>query len=491
MNQLQTPLFDALTDFNKKNTVSYHVPGHKNGQVFMDKGKDLYGSLLSIDATELSGLDDLHAPEGPIMEAELLLSEVYRSDKSYFLVNGSTVGNIAMIMATCGEGDTVLVQRNCHKSILNGLLLAHVNPIFLTPILYNDWGIGGGMDVEVIAYSLDKFPETKVLILTYPNYYGLAEDNLAEIISLAHEKNVCVLVDEAHGAHFSLGFPFPKSALEAGADVVVHSAHKTLPAMTMGSYLHVNSSLVDKQQIEVYLQMLQSSSPSYPIMGSLDLARAYVASFTNQDRIELVKTIAAFKLQLSGIPEIEVLESPRGVLADPLKISIRSTQGLSGYELQSLLEEGNIYTELADPRNVLLVLPLLKSGDVYSFTNTIEKIKGIIKKKVGKQIISVETNWKEALPFTALALSYAEMKQLKTKQVSYRQAIGKVSAEMVIPYPPGIPLMMSGEMITAEKIAILENLLVHGSRFHGGTALANEKLIIYEKSKLHDERLKQ
>ena len=152
MDQSQTPLFDALVNFYKKNKVSYHVPGHKNGQVFMEKGRFLYESLLAIDATELSGLDDLHAPEGPIMEAELLLANLHKVQKSYFLVNGSTVGNLAMIMATCGEGDTVLVQRNCHKSILNGLMLANANPVFLTPTLYEDWGVPGGVNVETVIY---------------------------------------------------------------------------------------------------------------------------------------------------------------------------------------------------------------------------------------------------------------------------------------------------------------------------------------------------
>ena len=322
------------------------------------------------------------------------------------------------------------------------------------------------------------YPETKAIILTYPNYYGLA-DNLVSIINLAHEKGVPVLVDEAHGAHFSLGAPFPQSAIEAGADVVVHSAHKTLPAMTMGSYLHVNSSLIDKGRISFYLQMLQSSSPSYPIMGSLDLARAYLASFTDKDRDWLVESISEFKFKLSMISEIEVLEPPIGVLVDPLKVTIRSTRGLSGYELQALLEEVGIFSELADPCNVLLVLPLLKFGQSYSFNETVEKIKAAIKGKVGKPIIPVAT--KESSMLNSLALSYLEMRKTETKQVFFREAIGKVSAEMVIPYPPGIPLIMSGEMITAAKVAILENLLEHHSHFHGGVALAKGKLVIYEK----------
>ena len=479
MDQSQTPLFDALVHFYRKNKVSYHVPGHKNGQVFMDKGRLLYDTLLAVDATELSGLDDLHAPEGPIMEAELLLANLHKVQKSYFLVNGSTAGNLAMILATCGEGDTVLVQRNCHKSILNGLMLANANPVFITPIIYEEWGVAGGVDAEVVSAALDVYPETKAIVLTYPNYYGLAED-LSAIMKLAHEKGIPVLVDEAHGAHLSLGDPFPPSSIGLGADVVVHSAHKTLPAMTMGSYLHVNSSLINHQRIQFYLQMLQSSSPSYPIMGSLDLARAYLASFTNQDQDALMKEIAQFKAKLSRISAIEVLEPPMGVKVDPLKVSILSRCGLSGYELQALFEDAGIYVELADPQNVLLVLPLVKKEQLYPFLQTIDTIKDIMKGKSGRRARITKPGWKETAKFTALALSYSQMKQSNKKQVPFREAIGHISAEMVIPYPPGIPLIMSGEMITVEKMDMLENLVIHRSRFHGGTELANEKLIVYE-----------
>ncbi|USK59903.1 aminotransferase class I/II-fold pyridoxal phosphate-dependent enzyme [Peribacillus asahii] len=479
MNQLQTPLFSALAAFHKENKVSYHVPGHKNGQIFMNQGRRMYESLLQIDATELSGLDDLHAPEGPIKEAGQLLANLYGVQNSYFLVNGSTVGNIAMIMGTCEEGDTVLVQRNCHKSILHGLMLANVKPVFLQPMIYKEWEVAGGLDVQLITEALNLHPETKAIILTSPNYYGLSQE-LSSIITVAHDKGIPVLVDEAHGAHFSADNRFPQSAIEAGADVVVHSAHKTLPAMTMGSYLHVNTTLVNKERIEWYLQMLQSSSPSYPIMGSLDLARAYLAAFTEDDCQFLIKRIADFKDQLSAIKEIEVLEPPKGVTADPLKVSIRSTQGLSGYEVQALLEEAGIYSELADPRNVLFVLPLLKKEQFYPLRQTIEQIQGALKGKTGQNSTSSMIQWKEEAIITTLVISYSDMKQMKTKQVLLNEAIGQVSAEMVIPYPPGIPFIMPGEMITAEKVATLKHLLAHKSRFHGGQALTSGELIVYE-----------
>ncbi|MFJ8263840.1 aminotransferase class I/II-fold pyridoxal phosphate-dependent enzyme [Rummeliibacillus sp. NPDC094406] len=479
MNQLHTPLFDVLENFYIQNKVSYHVPGHKNGQIFLEKAKSLYEPLLSVDATELTGLDDLHAPEGPIRDAESLLAELYGVMNSYFLVNGSTVGNLAMILATCGEGDTVLVQRNCHKSVLHGLMLANVKPVFLAPGFHKEWGVAGGVDSKIVLEALELYPDSKAIILTYPNYYGLAHD-LTDIITFAHKKNIPVLVDEAHGAHFKLSSPFPKSSLDMGADVVIHSAHKTLPAMTMGSYLHINSLLVDVNRVEFYLQMLQSSSPSYPIMGSLDLARAYLSSYSQADQDSLIKEISQFKVGLSSISEIEVLEHSEDVWIDPLKISIRSKCGLSGYELQALLEEKGIYSELADPQNVLFVLPLLKKGEFYPFDKTTTLIKSAVKDQKGKQNNESNYYWLETDKITTLSLSYSKMKQTKIMQVTFNEAIGKISGEMVIPYPPGIPLIMSGEKITSEKISILENLLSLHSRFHGGTALANRKLVVYE-----------
>ncbi|MGE7604775.1 aminotransferase class I/II-fold pyridoxal phosphate-dependent enzyme [Peribacillus sp. NPDC097675] len=484
MNQSYTPLFDAMSDLNKKSPVSLHVPGHKNGHVFNEKGRALYNSILGIDATEIRGLDDLHAPEGAILESELLLADLYGVKKSYFLVNGSTVGNLAMILAACREGDKVLVQRNCHKSILHGLMLANLQPVFLQPIYYKDWGVAGGISSEQLEEALAVHSDAKALIVTNPNYYGLGEDGLSDLVLLAHEKGIPVLVDEAHGAHFQLGSLFPDSAVLAGADAVVHSAHKTLPAMTMGSFLHVQSDLLEIDKVTFYLQMLQSSSPSYPIMGSLDLARGYLASFTTEDQNHLIKRISDFRAELANLDTIRVLEAPLGTTVDPLKVAIRSIRGLSGFQLQEFCEAENIYSELADPYNLLLTLPLVKADQDFPFHEVIQKIKQATKNRSGEQEEpSVEIGI-DGGKMTTLANPYSVLKQKSTKPIEFGKAIGSVSAEMVIPYPPGIPLIMTGEMITAEHMVNLERWLALGSRFHGGSLLSSGKLIVYESSQI-------
>lgn len=479
MNQSQTPLFDAMSAFYNNEPISLHVPGHKNGRIFSEKGQALYSPVLGIDATELNGLDDLHAPEGAILEAEQLLADLYGVKKSHFLVNGSTVGNMAMILAACREGDKVLVQRNCHKSILHGLMLANVQPIFLRPVFYEEWGVAGGIAPELIAEALRVHPDAKAIVLTYPNYYGLGED-MGEMVKLAHQRGIPVLVDEAHGAHFQLGDPFPDTALKAGADAVVHSAHKTLPAMTMGSYLHLHSAYIDADQVSFYLQMLQSSSPSYPIMGSLDLSRAYLASFTPDDKKELNRKIGEFRGGLDALPSIKVMEAPKGTFCDPLKVVIQSKNGLSGFELQRLCEAKGIFAELADPNNLLLILPLLKMGAEFPFHEIIENINNATIGRTGKSMPIQMDSRHAGKSMTGLEMPYSLMKQRKPKSVEFRKSIGKVSAEMVIPYPPGIPLIMSGEMITAEHVSSLKGLLSLGARFHGGSSLANGELFVYE-----------
>jgi arginine/lysine/ornithine decarboxylase len=326
---------------------------------------------------------------------------------------------------------------------------------------------------------LSVHPDAKAIIVTYPNYYGIGED-LTEMVRLAHQRGIPVLVDEAHGAHFQLGSPFPKSAILAGADAVVHSAHKTLPAMTMGSFLHVNSSLIDVDQASFYLQMLQSSSPSYPIMGSLDLARAYLAAYTSEDKKFLIEKISDFRGKLGALQTVRVLEAPPGTLADPLKVVIQSTNGLSGFELQQLCEAKGIFTELADPDNLLMILPLLKRGTDFPFHEIIQTIKSATQDRIGNKEADLRVLWPDGRSMAGLEMPYSVMKHSKARPVALRKAVGEVSAEMVIPYPPGIPLIMSGEMITPEHISKLRRLLEMGSRFHGGSSLSNGELIVYE-----------
>lgn len=464
--QLKIPLYQALVEHASKNPISFHVPGHKYGSVFGQNSKVFQG-ILQIDATELTGLDDLHSPEGAIFEAEALLAELYQVKKSFFLVNGSTVGNLAMIMAACTEDEIVLVQRNCHKSVLNALRLAKVKPVFLEPEFDQGWKVATGVSLETVKEAITRYSDVKAIILTYPNYYGMVYD-LQSIINEAHVRGIPVLVDEAHGPHFIIGDPFPLSAIQMGADIVVQSAHKTLPAMTMGSFLHFNSLIVKVELLRDYLQMFQSSSPSYPIMTSLDIARNYLATYESEDIQLLMSEINQFKEELAKIPSIRLLDYPQN-LGDPLKVTIQSACGLSGFELQKRFEARGIFTELADPFNVLLILPLLKAKQDYPFTESAVRIKEVLKGLFFQKL--TEEFQMDEQKISELVIPYKAMSNYKEKNVLISEGINQICAETIIPYPPGIPLLLRGERITKEKVKHLNRLIESGARFQGGTVL--------------------
>ncbi|RBP87293.1 lysine decarboxylase [Cytobacillus firmus] len=476
MNHEQTPLWDQLKKHASHQPVSFHVPGHKNGQLAGGEGADYFKDILKLDATELSGLDDLHSPEGVILEAQKLLADLYRVPKSFFLVNGSTSGNLAMVMSAAKENETVLVQRNCHKSILNGITLAKAKPVFLAPEFNEEWGVAGGVALETVKEAIRQYPEAKALILTYPNYYGMVF-NLESIIEYAHDHGVPVLVDEAHGTHLIGGDHFPASAVQLQADLIVQSAHKTLPAMTMGAYLHFNSRFIKEERVSKYLGILQSSSPSYPIMASLDLARAYLASFSEQDEESLLEKAGDFRKNLSKIKGIKVLnfEHKNG---DPLKVTIQSAAALSGFELQTLLEKHGIFTELADPYNVLFVLPLLKNDMDYPFERVIQCLEEELRtfSPAGRH---------EKIPFSkrlvsGLALEQKDQDRCTIKTVALEEAVGKVCAQQVTPYPPGIPLLFPGEVIEGEDIANIRFQIRAGARFQNGENIKKGSINVFQ-----------
>lgn len=468
----ELPLIMAVNKHIEKESISFHVPGHKNGLIY--GGPEEFKKFLVNDLTELTNLDDLHSPSGAIADAEKRLTNLYKSVQSFFLVGGSTVGNLSMALATLKCESKVLVQRNSHKSIFNALKLVKASPIFISPEIDEDLCVAKGLSFENVKLVIELNPDAKVMILTYPNYYGQVYD-LKKIINLAHSKGILVLVDEAHGAHFLLGKPFPLSSLSFGADIVVQSAHKTLPAMTMGSWIHVNSERVSVKKVREYLEMLQSSSPSYPIMMSLDGARNYLEDYSTTDIMYTLSEIKKFKENLNEISGIKIIETD-----DPLKLIIQSSKTITGKQLQDLFEENGVFPELADHKNVLLVLPLLKNGVKYPF----EKAIIAIKKSIDKTLHYLEKEYEynqifESKPFSELEFPYSKIESCEEIYILLEEAIGNVSAETIIPYPPGIPLIIRGEKITRGMIDSLEVCLGNNIKLHGGANLSNRKILVF------------
>ncbi|MER2089354.1 MAG: aminotransferase class I/II-fold pyridoxal phosphate-dependent enzyme [Sporosarcina sp.] len=461
-------------NFKEKYPVSFHVPGHKHGKL-SDLPLDIR-TALRYDFTELQGLDDLHEPDGVIEEAQQRLSSFYGSSQSFFLVNGTTVGNLAMIYATCRADDTVIVQRNAHKSIFHAIELTGARPVFVSPVWDEATMTAGGVTAVQVGKALQAYPGAKAVILTYPTYYGLTGVEMRETINLCHTYGVPVLVDEAHGAHFVVGEPFPYSALDLGADVVVHSAHKTLPAMTMSSFLHIRSAIVSPEKIVHYLRMLQSSSPSYLLMASLDDARAYAESYNEEDKIIFMNRRVAFIKRLGMIPRLETIETD-----DPLKLILR-VKGYSGFDIQQKLEAEGVYGEIADPYQVLFVLPLLKVETSYPFDEICKKIETAILRLDG----SSRTVGKVELPpfnegHSRPAYTSEEIAHMEVEWIPYEKSEGRVAAASIIPYPPGIPLLIGGEVVKAEHIQSLGKLLQMKAKFQGSIRINEKQIVVVKK----------
>lgn len=465
------PLVQKLIEFNQQTLTSFHVPGHKAG--LLSRLPSAIQSALPYDVTELSGLDDLHEPEGVIAEAQRKLTDLYKANASYFLVNGSTVGNLAMIYATCSVGDTVIVQRNAHKSIFNALELVGAQPVLLTPEWNERTSTASVVGIDQVRHALQLYPKAKAMILTYPTYYGQTGESIQDIIRTSHQYKIPVLVDEAHGAHFIVGEPFPTSALELGADVVVHSAHKTLPAMTMASFLHVKSTLVCHKRVAKYLRMLQSSSPSYLLMASLDDARAYAETYTAADTAHFLKERKNLIQQLKRIERIQVVEGE-----DPLKLMIR-VEGYSGFQLLEVLEDEGVYVELADPYQVLLVLPLLKKESVYNIKKIVSGFKRAIQSLNMKEKIKQQISFPVLMnEITELCYNREELERFDVAWMNYEEALGKVAAESVIPYPPGIPLLLAGERVKESAIESLHVLTNMQASFQGAICTKKKQILV-------------
>ncbi|QPA58903.1 aminotransferase class I/II-fold pyridoxal phosphate-dependent enzyme [Lysinibacillus sphaericus] len=469
--QKKKPIIEGLERFRQQQNISFHVPGHKHGE--LSHLPQAFKDVMRYDVTELSGLDDLHYPEEMILEAEHLLADTYGAMKSFFLVGGSTVGNLAMIYATCQKGDTIIVQRNAHKSIFHAIELVGAKPIFVSPIWDERTLTATHVTFLDLKEAVENYSEAKAVVLTYPTYYGVTSNEIQQQITYCHEKGIPVLVDEAHGAHFQACSLFQPSALSLGADVVVQSAHKTLPAMTMASFMHVRSELIGADKIHHYLRMLQSSSPSYVLLASLDDARYYVQTYMESDGAYIIEKRNQWIEALRSIGSLDVIE-----VDDPLKLLLR-VKGYSGFQLQEVLEAKQVYGELADRNQVLFILPLLKQGHTYPFAEIRVRIKEavtlLLEAAKTDNIKASQTAYK-FVQLTEPVYTFDEMASLNKEWLPYMRTIGRISASMIIPYPPGIPLLVPGERITVAKLSQLEELLAAGATFQGNHRLT-EKMI--------------
>lgn len=487
MKQFFAPLFEALIQHTKKSPAGFHVPGHHYGQALsieldgVEPDQHPAGwlsALMKLDVTELSATDDLHHPEASIKEAQQLAAATFGADESFFLVGGSTSGNIALLLTICEPGDVIILQRNVHKSIINGLKLAGATAVFLSPQIEPQSGLAIIPSLEQVEEALKRYPEAKAVFLSNPNYYGMGV-LLSPYSALIHKYGKALLVDEAHGAHFGFHPELPLSAITEGADAVVQSAHKTLPALTMGAMLHVQGDKLDRGILRQSLAMIQSSSPSFPILASLDISRAMIDSLGARLFQQSLAAAASFRLWLkqnsSYIQELD-LSLEEGAFKDPLRVILFDSSGRrSGYEIQQHFDGMGCYAEMADPLYLVLVFGIQTSPTDIEVLQT--AVKALDKELVedskapnpsrdsfsqNSVCISIEETIAAPISFER-----ARFSGRGNERIDLIQAKGRLAAELVTPYPPGISILYPGEKISADIILQIQHLARLGAKFQG------------------------
>ena len=454
MEQKQTPLLDAVKDFIATKPAYFRIPGHRLERGISPRWTDSVGmKLFAYDVTETPLTDDLHSPEGAIDEAQKLLAALYGADQSFFLVNGSTCGNEAMILSAALEGEKIFVARNAHKSAMMGLILSGAEPVYVMPEVLPVWGIQGELTAASVQKAFEANPDCKALFLVSPSYYGVCSD-LAAIAEVCHAHGALLLVDEAHGGHLYFHDGLPTGALEAGADFCVQSMHKVTGALTQSSVLHCKDHGVGSavfERIAQNLHLVQSTSPSYLLMTSLDCAR-YELALHGTEMVEKALALASYARE--RIQEIAGFRCMEGAQFDRTRLVISACElGLTGYKLEKLLyEKYAVNMELADDKNVLAIVTYANEQEdldrlVAACADISHTWRVPYNMRASTQRSSALQKNHEYPPFPQPPQQILTPRKAyfsNTGKVRWQEAAGQVSGQVIAPYPPGIPVIYPG-----------------------------------------------
>jgi len=443
----EAPIYNALVKHLERDNIRLHMPGHIGKPVLLAPEIEV---LAGLDFTEIPGLDDLHVPKGIIAEAQGLMSQACGASHSYFLINGATCGLHALLLSLPANS-TIIVPRNAHRAFYGGLVLSGGIPVYMACEIEPELGIGLAVNPREAAEVIDKNPEAEVLWTTSPSYFGTVSD-IRGLAALSRQKDKILLVDEAHGSHFYFHPRLPDSALSQGATAVVNGLHKTWPALTQTACLHTSEGYKYQGSLEQALDMLITTSPSYPLMASIDLARAFMQTSGYSFLDRALEMAAWFKSEASQIEGIKVYENEltqiEGVVAvDPLKVLI-GVQGLSlsgGQVSRVLAEDYAIQVEMSGERYVLAIFSLLHEKKHWERFYLALKDMAIRYRAEPRNIEAV------MLPPTTRMVMTPRTAHFSSKRaVPMVESRGKIAGEMVVPYPPGIPCLLPGEEINNE-----------------------------------------
>lgn len=461
----QVPLLDALRLYSQKDISCFDVPGHVRNQGVDILNKYFGNEIMKMDINSSPLMDNIANPNGIIKDAQDLLAKAYGSDEAFFITNGTTQAIHVMILSSINQGDKVLLPRNIHKSVINALILCGGVPVFIQPEYDYEFGISLNLSVDQIKKSLEENSNIKALFLLNPTYYGACTD-LEEVVKMCHKKSILVLVDEAHGAHFPFHKDLPPSSIRVGADMSAVSIHKTGGALTQASALLVNNKNIDSKKVLQTINILQSTSASYLLMSSIDGAR-YNLMVNGEAQLSKALNLSRYaKSKLSKIKGIKVTSSNimknEGVnFLDETKLCINvKGLNLTGFEVYDLLyQEFSIQVELGDLYNILALVSIgTTKGDI----DRLVKSLSIIAQMHSKNTLLKQIEIKRVNP--KIKLSPREAFYSNKESIDIKKSKGKICAESIMAYPPGIPIIAPGEVITEEIIDYI-NLLKENNAY--------------------------
>jgi arginine decarboxylase len=462
------PLLTALRQAVERPRAAFHTPGHKRGQGTPRTLKALLGeAVFRADLPELPAFGSLFAPEAAILQAQILAAETFGAERTWFLANGTTCGIEAAVLAVCNPGDKLILPRNCHQSAIAALILTGAIPVFVEPAFDAAWGIAHSMTATAVAAALAEHPDAKAVMMVYPTYYGVCGE-IEAIAQITHQHDIPLLVDEAHAAHFAFHPALPLSALSAGADLTVQSTHKVLSALTQASMLHVQGGRINRKRLNKALQLVQSTSPSYLLLTSLDTARQQMA---DQGLLLLSRTIEladSARTRIGQIPALKVLQpelAPGFVALDRtrLTVDVRGL-GITGFEVDERLHQNlGVTAELPGLQHIMFIVTL---------GNTLEDMEQLV---YGFRTLADRAGEAKPLPQDLptfpisphLPLSPRTAFFADTETLPIEQTPDRISAELVCPYPPGIPVLFPGEVVTVGAIEYLKQIMASGGIVSG------------------------
>lgn len=461
-------LYDKLVDYSQSDVYPFHMPGHKRqvGNPFLQEFPNPY----AIDITEIDGFDNLHHAEGIIRESMDRAAKMYGADRSYYLVNGSSCGILSAVCGMTRHGGKILMSRNCHKAAYHGVFLNRLRVEYIYPQIIEEFGIQGGLVPEDVENVLKTDHDIQAVLVVSPTYDGIVSD-VEKIVEICHGCGIPLIVDEAHGAHFRYHKGFPVSALDLGADVVIQSIHKTLPAFTQTSILHVKGDLVDRERLEHYLQIFQSSSPSYLFMAGMERCLRFMEeskgteegmtggrSMMDQFYHRLVK----LRKELGAMKHLQLLEEDQkgknGVYDLDISKGIISTRGtgINGEELgEWLRREYHLEMEMCAAEYVTAITTVMDTEEgLRRLRNALLEIDGKLSDRVESQDCGKKNQRYELKPETVMSI--ADGWEQADKKISLEDSVGRISGEYIYLYPPGIPFVVPGEKISQEVVELVK-----------------------------------